>query len=70
MRIETKLSVGEYAWFMLDNRPQKDKVVKINIICALDADEEVMIFYFIGMLLRELHESLIFETKQELLDSL
>ena len=68
MKIETKLSCGDNAWFMLDNRPQKDKIVKVEIICL--PDEDIKVFYFIGMLLKELHESLVFATKQELLNSL
>lgn len=78
MKIETKLDVGDYGWFMAFNVPQESRITKISIEVIRNCyyNDELDIMYSINSLLKTenkrgiLREDKIFKTKQDLLDSL
>jgi len=69
MKIETRYNIGDEAWIMFSNRPEKQKIHKIEI-SVLDINAPVLIKYWLSNTNTVLLESQIIPTKEELLASL
>lgn len=75
MKIETKLNVGDEAWFMRDNKTCSDDVVMIRVEVEFEGIARTPIStieYLVGNFGSDdwYDESVIFASKKELLESL
>ena len=73
MKIETKMDVGDYGYFLFQSKVRKQKITAIEIRVTVDGHS---IDYLINtnpcgnQYTRYFRENLIFKTKEELLESL
>lgn len=75
MQIETKYNIGDEVWWMRGNVPQSGKVFWIDVQLKIyKKSTEQKEYYYIEKMLKDvacnIHESELFPTKQDLLNSL
>lgn len=70
MTIETKYSIGDTLWFMLNNRSNSGVVVKLSLEITEAGSQEVYTLKRDNQSTETLHVSYLYPSKQNLLASL
>jgi hypothetical protein len=76
MKIETKFEIGDWAWFMWDNKPVKDRIETMMItvnypkLNPIDYNRKTVGILYSFSNNRTAHQPDVFSTKEELIASL
>lgn len=78
VEIKTKYKLGDDVYFIKDNKIHKDEIIEIKHICTFfyeshetfNEETECDIFYVLRRIKKEFKESELFETKEEIFESL